>query len=120
MSAEELVRAKHRIQAEIVLFTSIVNFWRRKLSLFSANELEIIAAKVIDGISDDRQHEAKIKLYIISSIIQRRARDFKVSSFKKFWMAVSMDYIEEKFVTGTITLPLEVDEETLNSIARAD
>jgi exonuclease VII small subunit len=120
MSAEELIRIKHRIENEVAALQKSLKVWGKRFALLSTQELELATAKALDLMTEaPEDREKRFKLSVLSNALKQRPANYKVSMLKRFWIGHVADVAIGNFLSEDLRLPVEVDDETLWKIIEA-
>jgi len=81
MSAEEIIRAKHRVENEVAELKRRLRGWRSEVDSLPTQQLELVAAKVLDGaIEAPNDRQLKLKLHFLRAALGRRPPAHHISA----------------------------------------
>ena len=121
MSAEAIIREKHRIEREVTELQRSLRKWRRSFALLSTEEIELATAKVFDRtLASPSDRSLRLKLLVLSSTMKQRAVGYRVSAFKRFWLLPDPQQLLDGFIAEVLYLPIELDDEALCRLAQPE
>lgn len=121
MSAEAIIREKHRIESEVTELQRSLRKWRRSFALLSTEEIELATAKVFDRtLASPSDRSLRIKLLVLSATMKQRAVGYRVSAFKRFWLLTDPQQLLDGFIADVLYLPIELDDEALRRLAQPE
>ena len=119
MSAEEIIRAKHRVENEVAELKRRLRGWSSEVDSLTTQQLELVAAKVLDGaIEAPNDRQLKLKLHFLRAALGRRSPTHHISAWKGFWLAVPETFFD-RLMRDALPIPAAVDDSTLIQIAEA-
>jgi hypothetical protein len=121
MSAEYLIREKHRIESEVSELQISLRKWQQSFALLSNQEIELAAAKVLDRtLENPVDRSMRLKLLTLSATLKRRSIGYRVSAFKRFWLITDPQLLIERFMAETLHIPVALDDEALRLLAQSE